>query len=339
MINYFGGGWRWLAAGLLTLGLGVFSSAPVLADNSFSGQAVVVSGSVTTPVGTIPLDISDTGPLPAKGGSQQASLLSASVPGLLSAEVLHASAIAQGNKSRAEASVANLALAVAGQTITAGFLMSHATATCTNGAASVSGSSQIASLAVNGMPITVSGMPNQTVTVGPVTLIINEQHSSVSGNTGTITVNALHVIVPGVANVVISSSHADIVCAGNNCVSATGDFVTGGGWIPLPSGAKGTFGVAGGFNGFGHLEYIDHGTGMNVHGTGVTSYVITGTQTRHIEGTATVNGQSGFTYAVDVKDDDAGGVDAFAIRLSTGYVASNNLGGGEIQLHKANCQT
>ena len=64
-------------------------------------------------------------------------------------------------------------------------------------------------------------------------------------------------------------------------------------------------------------------------------YTITGPTSRHIEGTAEVNGQSGFTYAVDVIDNgEPGRNDSFYIKLSTGYTAGPSyLGGGNIQIH------
>ncbi|PYS29405.1 MAG: hypothetical protein DMG11_09230 [Acidobacteria bacterium] len=117
--------------------------------------------------------------------------------------------------------------------------------------------------------------------------------------------------------------------------------MTGGGWITsTPSGAKGNFGVAGGIRKghlWGHLEYIDHGTGMKVKGTGVTAYVPTGRTSRHIEGNADIDGESGM-YMVDVSDEgEPGSHDVFRIELSNGYVAGDTgtLDGGNIQLHKA----
>jgi hypothetical protein len=60
---------------------------------------------------------------------------------------------------------------------------------------------------------------------------------------------------------------------------------------------------------------------------------------RHIKGTAEVNGQSGFTYEVDVTDKgEPGRDDVFTIRLSNGYAASASLSGGNIQLHTPSCQ-
>lgn len=91
----------------------------------------------------------------------------------------------------------------------------------------------------------------------------------------------------------------------------------------------------GGF--WGHLTYIDHGpNGPKVKGTGVTAYTIVTPTTRHIEGTAEINGQGGFTYQVDVEDNGEPGrhSDTFALRLSNGYSASGLLDGGNIQIHK-----
>ena len=122
------------------------------------------------------------------------------------------------------------------------------------------------------------------------------------------------------------------------------DFVTGGGWIDAKKHvAKKIFAVAGGIkNGgyWGHLTYHDRGSGLKVKGTGVTAYVALDAVTRHIEGTANVNGEPGFTYQVDVSDNgEKGRNDTFSIVLSNGDTASGKLGGGNIQLHKrpANC--
>jgi hypothetical protein len=88
--------------------------------------------------------------------------------------------------------------------------------------------------------------------------------------------------------------------------------VTGGGWINGPSGAKANFSVAGGLKKndlWGHLTYNDH-SGPMVKGTGVTAYTVTGSASRHIEGTCEVNNQAGFTYQVDVTDNgEPGGND------------------------------
>ena len=260
------------ARGLLLVSLLLWpaqSAAQSATNTTFGGRATVARARVATPppLGPQSIVLSDTGDLDSTGGAKDATLLEERVPDLLSVRVLHASTVGQGQRSDSEASVADLSLTVGGNSIAADFLMARATAECKNGTASVGGSSEIVNLAVNGQTIVVSGQPNETIQVGPVTVIINEQPSSVTGKI----VNALHVVVDGVADVVISSAHADVTCGGPVCPGR--DFVTGGGWITTPSGEKGNFGVAGGIkNGalWGHLTYIDHGqNGPKVKGTGV----------------------------------------------------------------------
>ncbi len=331
---------RWVIVGFLLVLAGFsFGPAPLRADSSaiFSGQATVVRATLPL-AGTIVL--SDTGPLPQSGGALEASLLNVGVPNLLTAEVAHASTVGQGDRSRSEASAAALALTVDGNTIGADFLMASATAVCGPGGASASGNSELARLVINGQQVVVSGAPNQTIMLpGGGQVIINEQTSNGPGD---ITVNSLHVSVPGLADVIIASAHADITCPGPPppppCPGS--DFVTGGGWILSPSGSKANFAVAGGIkNGadWGHLEYIDHGNGPRAKGTGVTAYTVTGPTTRHIEGTADIDGTPG-TYKVDVADNgEPGRNDTFSLTLSTGYSASDFLNGGNIQLHKP-CQ-
>jgi hypothetical protein len=339
---------RILAAGVVSIGAATAPTAASADSTTFSGQAYVAQATLTPPVGSAITvgPIADTGPLPPQGGSLENSVLTINAPNpvasgtLLSGEVGHTAAIGQGDRSRSEASVAAISLNVAGNAISADFLMARAMAVC---GPSVRGSSELANLVVDGQAITVSGQPNQTVMLplGAGSVIINEQSSNVSGNSGSIDVNALHVIVTGLADVVISHTHADITCPAPP-VCTGGDFLTGGGWINLPSGSRANFAVAGGIkNGafWGHLLYIDHGTGMQVRGTGVTMYGVGATPTtRHIEGSADINGSSGM-YAVDAADngEPGVGVDSFYISLSNGYSAGNVLAGGNIQLHKP-CQ-
>jgi hypothetical protein len=247
--------------------------------------------------------------------------------------------VGHGNRSRSEASVAALALTVGGNAIAADFLMASATAVCGPEGASVSGNSELVGLDINGQRVVVTGAPNQTIGLPAGQVVINEQ---TSGGPGDITVNALHVSVPGVADVIIASAHADITCPAPppppQCPGS--DFVTGGGWIPSPSASRANFAVAGGVkNGayWGHLQYIDHGDGLRVRGTGVTAYRVTGPTMRHIEGTAEIDGVPG-TYIVDVADNgEPGRNDTFSLTLSNGYVENASLSGGNIQLHSP-CQ-
>ncbi len=133
---------------------------------------------------------------------------------------------------------------------------------------------------------------------------------------------------------------------------ASRDWVTGKGYIKLPSGAQGSFRISaelrnGAFKGY--LEYSangqhkDHsGTGVTVKGTSITQYLVVNATTRHIEGTAKFNGVAGFTFKVDVSDNGRSGWranDTFSISVfdASGalvYSASGKVQGGNISLHK-----
>ncbi|MEW6302835.1 MAG: choice-of-anchor P family protein [Verrucomicrobiota bacterium] len=312
------------------------------ASASFRGEAAVVFGSVLG----LPLSVSDTGPLPGSGGAREASLLNADVPGLLSLKVCHAATVGQGDVTFSEASVANVGLNVGGNVVGADFVMSWAMTSCCTNLPELSGRSIIAGLVVNGQAIEASGQPNQTIALPNGRIVINEQVTLLTETSADITVNALHIVVNGVADIVISSAYAGITCGGGEGQppQPCGDFVTGGGWITdTPSGAKANFGVAGGIrNGalWGHLNYIDHGNGMHVKHTSVIGYAMDpdDADCRIIDYTVTINGMPG-TARVRVCDKgEPGRNDIFEIALSNGYSAGGDLGGarpggGNIQLH------
>lgn len=327
---------RWIAAATIcactVLGASFSGEAHPVAATTFSGQATAVRATVLG----IRTTLSDTGPLPSSGGSREASLLDVSAGGL-SAEVLHASTVGQGDGSRSEASVAAVALTIEGNTVAAEFLGSRSAALCTDTGPVVSGDAEIVNLTLNGQAVVVAGTPNQTILLPNGRIVINEQSSAVSGNTAEITVNALHVVIDGIADVVIASAYTDVGCGPADGCDGSGEFVTGGGWITgTPGGARANFAVAGGKEpGWGHLVYTDHGPNrMKVKGTGITAYSSLGGNARRIEGTATVNGQGGITFQADVADNgEPGRMDTFTLRLGTGYEASGMLEGGNIQLH------
>jgi hypothetical protein len=156
------------------------------------------------------------------------------------------------------------------------------------------------------------------------------------------------------------------------------DFLTGGGWVVATANGthppdKGTFAIGGGCkNGsglpgqetdyWGHLEYQDHYTGLDVHWTAITYYNEVGpsgapsdpkrTGTRFICGRARTNmyGPDDVDFLVSATDNgEPGDSDEFWIRLSQNGVilyttqhdpyvdlGGPNPGGGNIQLHKPN---
>jgi hypothetical protein len=129
---------------------------------------------------------------------------------LASADALRSTSSGSGASSQSQSSVANLNLL--GGLITADVVQSNSSATCSGSQASVSGNSQIVNLVAAGQPIVVSN-PNLVVSLpGGISLIVNEQTSSPGGNTGSMTVNALHVIGPGI-DIVVASAQSGITCS------------------------------------------------------------------------------------------------------------------------------
>ncbi len=364
-----------LSAGLLCcLPSGTQHAQVVLgstAATGFQGQAAAVSGFAAGSAATV----ANTGALSISGGALEAAALETSVAGGLSAGVSHTAVIAGGNAASAEAAVANVSLTAAGflsgaTTITADFVMSRAEAVCAAVGATVSGQSQVQALAINGQAVAVTEAANQIVFLSDGGfVIVNEQIAGA----GVITVNALHVIdaIAGV-NVVFGTSTIGVLCEfviSPTPPSSEGppcDFLTGGGWIVGPFGAKANFGVAGGFKDgafWGHLNYIDHGNGWHVKATAVTGYSDDPADTVHcriICYDVTINDAPGFTARVRACDyGEPGRDDVIEIKLyntppntpppppcGTGldtpiYSAGGDLGGthpggGNIQLHK--CQ-
>jgi len=166
-----------------------------------SGARVSVLGILGTATTTA---LADTGTLSAVNDARDASMVTGSVPSTLSAETLSGATISWANQVDSEASVANLNMTIAGVGITADLVMARASQVL--GAAG-SGSSILSNLSINGTSIAVTGAPNQAIWIPGGQVIINEQTIS---PTGTAVVNALHVAVTGVADVVIASATAGI---------------------------------------------------------------------------------------------------------------------------------
>ena len=176
------------------------------AATTFSGEAVALRANALG----ISLSLSDTGPLPSSGGNLSTSVASVNVLGLASADALRSTSSGSGASSQSQSSVVNLNLL--GGLITADVVQSNSSATCSGSQASVSGNSQIVNLVAAGQPIVVSN-PNLVVSLpGGISLIVNEQTSSSGGNTGSMTVNALHVKGPSI-DIVVASAQSGITCS------------------------------------------------------------------------------------------------------------------------------
>jgi hypothetical protein len=146
--------------------------------------------------------LADTGPLASATDARDATLAVGSIPSLLSSEVLRAVTLGWPDQVASEASVANVALALGAVGITADLVMAQASAESDGTTAK----SIIHNLAINGVPVAVTGVPNQRIPIPGGQLVINEQTVSSSGRT----VNAIHATVAGIADVVLASATAGI---------------------------------------------------------------------------------------------------------------------------------
>ena len=193
----------WPSAGLAQLG-GLLPSTPTSTTPTVVGGAsaaqVILLGLLGTATST---SLASTG-ISSANAESDVGQDTGSIPSLLGAEVLNAATYSYPDQVDSAASLANLNMTVAGVGITADSVMAEASQVL--GAAG-SGSSYITNLTINGVPVAVTGAPNQTIWVPGGQVIINEQTIS---STGTAVVNALHVAITGVADVVIASATAGI---------------------------------------------------------------------------------------------------------------------------------
>ncbi len=169
-----------------------------------TGQASAVQATVFGALGLrTTTALSKTATLSGTRDAREASLVTGSVPSLLTGEALHAVTIGWPDQVASEASLGNLAMTVAGTGISADFVMARALSVL--GSAGT-GRTNIDGLSINGIPIVPTGSPNQTIAIPGGRVVINEQVSSA----GATVVNALHVVVDGVVDVVIASAKSGI---------------------------------------------------------------------------------------------------------------------------------
>lgn len=194
----------WPIDALAQLG-GLLPPTPTTSASTIQGSATAVQATVLGFLGTATTTtLAATAPLASTTDAQDASQLAGSVPSLLSAEALSAATIGYPDEVDSVASLGGLSLNVAGVSISADVVMAHATQVLGSAA---SGSSNLGNLTINGTPVAFTGAPNQTVAIPGGQIVINEQTVS---STGAFVVNALHVTVNGVANVVLASATAGI---------------------------------------------------------------------------------------------------------------------------------
>lgn len=203
------GSTRWLgtalAAGLIAL---VIAAAPVMPAGAatVSGEATALRATV---LGTTTA-LAGTGPLAGEQDARNASVLTGSITGVGGAEALHAATISsiygwdELDFIMSQAALAELAVEVAGSKITAALAIAEAFAPV---GASATGWSSVEKLAVNGVPITLTGTENETISLPGLRIVANE----VTRTSGGIVVNALHIrSLDGAVDIVVSSAAAGI---------------------------------------------------------------------------------------------------------------------------------
>jgi len=324
------------------------------ASTAYSGRAIAfhVDGVTQPQAGTIVY--ADTGELAASGGAleQHASNIDL-YNGALTIDSADATVVGSGPETTAETRLSNYYAHFITEDgkdvfIQADFISASADVSLNPGGhAQASASVVVQGLTVNGKPVNVTGAANQEVDFpeDEVRLVINEQTSSTAKGSADLAVAAVHFYICNCMSGHFGLVYAGISGAGTPPQHDECGKVTGGGWITgTPSGAKGTFGVSGGIRRgafWGHLTYIDHGTGLKVESTAVTGFQVdpNDANARIISYNVTIGGAAG-TATVRVADyGEPGRNDTFAITLSTGYTASGDLGGarpggGNIQVHK-----
>lgn len=184
---------RWGLAALVAAAIPI---SPVITHaQGGGGSARAVQATVVTPLGLNTSMLADTGGLNSPNDARDASASAGSVGSIVTAQTLHATAVGLSDQVSSEASLAGLAVSIAGTSVNASFVQARNL----SGADGVRAST-IDDLTINGVPIGVSGDANQTITIPGGAVVINEQSGSV--------VNALHIVINGVADVVIASASA-----------------------------------------------------------------------------------------------------------------------------------
>jgi hypothetical protein len=190
----------WPVTGAAQLG-GLPLPLPIGGGATQTVNGIASAVRATTGLGTI-TTLANTGTLSGLTDAREASQLVGNVPALLAAETLHATAIGLSDRVASQASLGNLVLGIGAISIGADAVLAQAEAA----AGSATGSSVLGNLTLYGVPVYVSGAPNQTISLPGGRLVINEQTTTAGG----IVVNALHLVVYGVADVVLGSATAAV---------------------------------------------------------------------------------------------------------------------------------
>lgn len=206
---------------LAALSAGQNAKAQILTAQEFSGRATGISSTITTNGTPSTVTAGDTCPLPRRGGTTTATTSGVLIPGVLGSGTIVSSTSGSGVTSQSSTSVSDFIFRAGGWTFRANNVSSSTQCNCCDianpgcsGQSSTTGLSVTDSTGAN-VPVTITGQANQVVTLpgGVGTITFNER---VSGP-GSLTANAMRINVTFGGtnyNVLVASSHSDIVCPG-----------------------------------------------------------------------------------------------------------------------------
>ena len=184
--------------------LGLLGTSGSSSAGSVTGQAAAAQVTLLGLLGTATsASLASTG-ISSANAESDIGQGGGSILSVLSAEVPSSATYSYADQVDSAASLGNLALTVGGVSLAADSVVAEASQ-ARGGAGS--GTSYIGGLTLNGVPILVTGAANQTVAVVGGQLVLNEQTIS---STGGAVVNALHLTINGVADVVVASATAAI---------------------------------------------------------------------------------------------------------------------------------
>jgi len=194
---------RWRAAALTVIAAAVLAWPGLAVAQTATGQARAVQATTTSLFGSNTATLADTGTLEGVGDARAASMIVGNVGSIVGAETLDATTMAWPDQVVSQVSLTSVGVEIGAARIAADTVIATAQAALD---APASASSLIGNLSINGVPVAVTGEPNQRVSIPGGQLVINEQRMSSSG----MTVNALRATVAGLADVVIASATAGI---------------------------------------------------------------------------------------------------------------------------------
>lgn len=316
--------------------------------NSVSGEAFGVLVNVQDKLVQVTVGPTPHVMLPSGGGMVAADLLSISVPNYVMSQTL--AVITTGaigpNVATAQSSATVENLNILNGLVTAKLVVAmSSSAGGGNSASSNAEGSTLVGLTINGVSYgDITPPPNTTIDVpGVATVILNEQVAAGDGvRTSALTVNMIHVMLTGAVltgDIVVSSAHSDVDFAPE--AKQPSGFMTGGGRLG-EGGDIATFGLNAGVrqgSPQGHLEYIDHARGLNVHSTVITAFSSAGGTCVTFSGDARVNNVNGFQFTVKLAcDNGEPGVGRDSLEISVNgsglsYSRAGLLTGGNLQLH------